>query len=229
MRKVSGLVVTLLFFISPCFAQINARSAPGHVIVKFSPLTLFDIDNTVQFGVEIPLGHEKLTLQQDLGYGHSSFSIWYSGYDYRPDKEIFKTRTQLRYYYFGKKWARGYVGPEFMFKKVIYRENKFVGMDCVNGTCGYFENKDIKSARSVGAAHVKAGWQFYFSNRMTLDVFTGFGLRQYRVRSLSDGVDDFNFSGSGYFWENNRPGSIETFPSLAMGFNIGIMLGKFED
>lgn len=229
MSKASVLTFLLSFSICPCFAQIDARSAKEHVIVKFSPLTLFDIDNTVQFGVEIPLGHKNVTLQQDLGYGRSSFSIWYSGYSNRPDKEIFKSRTQLRYYYFGRKWARGYVGPELMFKKVVYRENRFVGMECVNGVCGYFENKDIKAARFVGAAHVKAGWQFYFSNRMSLDVFTGFGLRQYRVRSLSDGVEDFNFSSSRYIWENSSPGSTETFPSLAMGFNIGIILGKFED
>jgi hypothetical protein len=227
-----------LFFCSACIfllsssvsAQIDAESAKDHVIIKFSPLPLFDADNTVQFGVEVPFGKSGFSVQQDLGYGKSSFNIWYTDYSNPPDKEIFKSRTQLRYYYFDARRVRGYVGGEFLFKKVVYRDNQWVGMECGDfGTCSFFQNKDIKIGRYVAAGHVRMGWQFYFGSRMTMDLFTGFGLRNINVRAITPGLENARYSRPREMWSNTAPGSNEVVPSLVLGFHFGIVLGKFED
>ncbi|MCF2504791.1 DUF3575 domain-containing protein [Dyadobacter sp. CY107] len=211
--------------------QIDAESAKKHVIVKFAPLALFDFDNSVQFGVEVPLGNSGMSVQQDFGYGHSSFNLWYSTETERPRKETYKSRTQLRYYYLERRRYKAYVAGEFLLKKVIYSENKWVGMECEQpwGNCGYFENKFVKTGRTVGAGHVKMGWQFYFGNRMALDVFTGLGFRSISVKSITPTLENTRIPRTDRWFEYDTPGTSEVVPSLAMGFHFGIILGKFDD
>ncbi|MCE7066168.1 DUF3575 domain-containing protein [Dyadobacter sp. CY326] len=211
------------------FGQIDAETAQQHVIVKFAPLALFDFDNAVQFGVEVPLGTSGMSLQQDLGYGHSSFNMWYENESIRPRKYTYKSRTQLRYYYMTRRRVKAYVAGEFMLKKVIYAENKWVGMDCLDGNCNYFENKFVKTGRTVGAGHVKLGWQFYFGNRMALDLFTGIGFRNISVKAITPGLDNANIPRTDRWFEYDRPGVNEIVPSIAMGVHFGIVLGKFGD
>jgi hypothetical protein len=230
MRLFLICIIGSFFQFNAVFGQVNAEAAKRNVIVKFSPLPLFDADNTVQFGVEVPLGKSGISLQQDLGYGQSKFSMWYSDYTNPPNKETFKSRTQLRYYYFDGRKVRGYLGGEVLLKKVVYRDNQWVGMDCNEfGTCGFFQDREIKIARFVGAGHFRMGWQFYFGSRMTLDLFTGVGMRNIRVRAITPGLEDMRYSRPKEMWANTSPGSNDVVPSLVLGFHLGIILGKFED
>lgn len=210
------------------FGQVNAETATEHVIVKFAPLGLFDYDNVVQFGVEVPLGTSGLSVQQDLGYGHSSFNLWYTS-EPGPRKETYKSRTQLRYYYYPRRRFKAYVAGEFLLKKVIYAENKWVGMDCSGWDCGYYENRFVKVGRYVSAGHVKMGWQFYFGNRMALDLFTGLGIRNIRVKSITPVLSDMRVERTDSWFGYDTPGTNELVPSVAMGFHFGIVLGKFEN
>ncbi|KAA0988716.1 hypothetical protein [Dyadobacter aurulentus] len=228
----NALLYVLIFCLIHAGAsgQVDAETAADHVIIKYSPLPMFDFDNTIQFGVEIPFGQSGVTLQQDLGYGRSTFNAWYTEQTNVPDKSTYKSRTTLRYYYFGKRRVRGYVAGEFMFKQVVYRENQWVGMDCSGfGGCGYFENKDIRIARIVGAGHAKMGWQFYFPSRLTMDLFAGLGMRSIKVRTLTPGLDNALIRGPDEFWAESTPGTREIVPSLVLGFHLGFVLGKFED
>ncbi|NIJ54995.1 DUF3575 domain-containing protein [Dyadobacter arcticus] len=211
-------------------AQIDAFNAKSHVIIKYSPLPMFDLDNTIQFGVEVPLGKSGLTIQEDLGYGHSSFSMWYRETSDVPNKATFKSRTQLRYYYFDRRRVRGYVGGEFLYKKVVYRENEWVGMDCSGfGGCNYFEEKKYKVGRFIGAGHARLGWQFYFPSRMTMDLFTGLGWRKISVRTITPGLENTNITIPDEFWTNANPNTKDFVPSLVLGFHLGIVLGKFDN
>ncbi|MCF0062586.1 hypothetical protein MUK70_01445 [Dyadobacter chenwenxiniae] len=214
-----------------CFGQIDAESAQKHVIIKFSPLALVDFDNSVQFGVEVPLGKSGLSLQQDLGYGPTGMNMWYEPGDDRPNKETFKSRTQLRYYYLTRRRMKPYVAGELLLKKVIYSDNKWVGMECEQpwGDCNYFENKLVKTRRMVHAGHAKAGMQFYFSSRIAMDLFAGVGFRNIRVRSISDLPANTRIPRTDRWFEYDTPGTNEFIPSLAMGVHFGIILGKFED
>jgi hypothetical protein len=231
MRLFFTLLAGCCFLAFCSYGQINAETAKEHVIIKFAPLALFDFDNTVQFGVEVPLGKSGMSLQQDLGYGHSSFNIMYGTELDRPQKEIYKSRTQLRYYYMERRRVKAYVAGEVLLKKVIYAENKWVGMECDQpwGNCAFFENKYVKTGRTVGAAHAKLGWQFYFSNRMALDLFTGIGFRHISVKSITPGLDNAQVPRTNRWFESDIPGTSEFIPSLAMGFHFGIVLGKFDD
>jgi hypothetical protein len=122
------------------------------------------------------------------------------------------------------------MGGEILLKKVVYRDNQWVGMDCNDfRTCGYYENQDIKIARFVGAGHFRMGWQFYFASRMALDLFTGFGIRSINVKAITPGLEDMSYSRPREMWSNTAPGSRNVVPSLVLGFHFGIILGKFED
>jgi hypothetical protein len=230
MKLLTYSLALALLVCSEGFAQFDGYSATNHVVVKYSPLPMFDFDNTIQFGVEVPLGNSGWSVQQDLGYGHSKFNIWYYDNANPPNKATYKSRTHFRWYYYTKRRVRAYVGGEYLFKKVIYRDNQWVGMDCSGfGGCGYFENKNVKIGRAVSAGHIRGGWQFYFSNRMTLDLFTGFGMRLIKVKSLTPGLTNANFSAPDEFWVNNSVGSEDLVPSVVLGVHFGIMLGKFRE
>lgn len=225
-----GTFLCLLLAISAKVdAQVDAFTAARHVVIKFSPLPLFDLDNTVQFGVEIPLGTKGLSLQQDLGYGNEAMNGWYEDQNAGPDdKQTFKSRTNLRYYYFQRKRVRGYVGGEVMLKQVLYRDTQWVGMDCADGSCNFREERDLKIVRHAAAGHVKFGWQFYFDSRMTIDLFTGIGFRSIAVKELSGKLENARYSRIGEFWEMTTPGDRAFVPSFAGGVHFGFVLGKFR-
>lgn len=227
--KWSVVVVVLGMLITQSvLAQVNPEESRKHVILKWSPLSLYDVDNTFQLGVEVPLPDSRFTLQQDIGYGHGSFNLWYVGSNNRPDKSTIKARTQFRFYYLERPRFRAYVAGEYLYKRVVNQKQDWIGRDCnVSGGCSFFENVQIKQGRFVNALHAKAGWHFYFSNRMSLDVFTGFGLRQAKMRMITPGVQDMNLERAWWFGNSsfNNP---EVIPSLAVGFHLGFALGKFN-
>ena len=229
MTRTLRLICLCIILGTAGYGQIDPEQSREHIILKWSPLSLFDIDNTFQVGAEIPLKNNQFTIQQEVGYGRSSFNVWYAQEDSRPDKETLKSRTQLRYYFYEKSRFRSYIAGEYMYKRVVNRETQFVGMDCGgSGGCAYFEEKKVSQGRFVSALHAKVGWQFYFSNRTTLDLFTGFGLRKANVRIITPGVENARFNNDWLFWRDNSVGSHEVIPSLSLGFHLGIALGKFR-
>lgn len=209
--------------------QIDAQSAEKHVIIKFAPLALVDFDNAIQFGVEVPLG-KGISVQQDLGYGPKGINGWQSTSDNPAEKQTFKSRTNLRYYYLERRRMKPYVSAELLLKRVIYSQNKWVGMECSErwGPCNYFENKMIKTRRMVGAGHAKAGMQFYFSSRIALDLFAGVGFRSIKVRSMTSLPGNVRVPRNDNWFENDTPGTNEFIPSLSLGAHIGFILGKFD-
>lgn len=230
MKRILLTVSILSATICGSVAQvIDAESAKNHVIVKYSPATMFDFDNTVQFGVEVPLGKGDFTIQQDLGYGTSAFNLWYYDEDPSPDKRTFKSRTQFRFYYFERRRMRGYVGPELLLKSVVYRENQWAGMECVSGNCGYFQQHQVKMAKQAVAVHARVGWQFYFTNRMALDLFTGIGFRSITGKSLTPENGNRQIYAIDDIWTSVSPRTREFVPSVALGVHFGIVLGKFKD
>jgi hypothetical protein len=222
-------ILSILVLISTfaAYSQVDTREMKEHVTLKFLPLGLFDFDNTVQVGVEVPFSNNRFSFQQEVGYGHSSFNIWYHEDGRHPDKSTIKTRTQLRFYFYEKRRARSYVAGEFLYKRVINRQSQWVGQNCIYGDCDYLEYKDVRFGRFVNAVHVKVGWQFYFSNRMTLDLYTGFGVRDIRGRTLTPNAGNATMTDDWFIWNNRRGTYREVFPSVTPGFQIGFSLGKF--
>lgn len=212
-----------------CLAQFDVESAKRHVIVKYSPLPMFDFDNTIQFGVEVPLGIGNFALQEDLGYGNSSFNAWYDNDD-RPDKQIFKSRTHLKWYFMERRRMRAYVGPEILYKKVVYRDSQWAGRDCDSGfgPCSFFQNQDVRVDKNVVATHARFGWQFITPSRFTFDLFAGVGFRQIFATSHSPGIPDAEIRRIHDNWEDLDPNKNEIRPSAVLGFHLGIVLGKYR-
>lgn len=229
MRSAIFTVLTLLSFSHACFAQFDVESAKRHVIIKYSPLPMFDLDNTIQFGVEVPLGKGSFALQQDLGYGNATFSAWYDG-DSRPDKQIFKSRTHLRWYFMERRRMRACLGPELLFKKVVYRDSQWAGRDCAGpfGPCSFFQNQNVRVDKNVVAAHARFGWQFITPSRFTFDLFAGLGFRQIFATSHSPGIPDAEIRRIHDNWEDLDPNENELRPSAVLGFHFGIVLGKYR-
>lgn len=231
MRRSLFTFLALLCSLGSCFAQLfDVETTKRHVIVKYSPAPMFDFDNTIQFGVEIPLGKGNFSLQQDLGYGPSRMSAWHRYDDDGPDKQTFKSRTHLRWYFMEKRRMRVYVGPEFLYKKVVYREAQWVGKDCDGpyGPCSFFQSQDVRIDKNVVAGHARFGWQFVKQNRFTFDVFTGVGFRHIFNTSHSPGVPESQVRGIDDVWEYLRPNESDLRPSAVMGFHLGIVLGKYR-
>jgi hypothetical protein len=226
--NISILALCLLMYHSG-IAQVDPEESRKHVILKWSPLSMYDIDNTVQLGVEVPLSDSRFTIQQDVGYGHASFNVWYADRGSRPDRNTIKARTQFRYYYLERSKFRAYVAGEYLFKRVENRGVRWIGRDCaISGGCSFFENMPVSQGRFVNAVHAKAGWHFYFSNRTSLDVFTGLGFRQAKLRMLTPNVQNINLDND--WWIGNAGfNDPEVIPSLSLGFHLGIALGKFHD
>ena len=210
-------------------AQIDLEQSRKHVILKWSPLSLYDFDNTFQLGVEVPLPDSRFTIQQDIGYGQANFNVWYMGRNSnRPDKSTIKARTQFRFYFLERSRFRAYVAGEYLYKRVVNRKQDWIGRDCaVSGGCSFFENMYVRQGRFVNALHAKAGWHFYFSNRISLDVFTGFGLRRIEMRIITPGVQNINLDRA-WWLGNSAFNNPEVIPSLAVGFHLGVALGKFD-
>ncbi|SEJ72839.1 hypothetical protein SAMN05216327_117113 [Dyadobacter sp. SG02] len=230
MRSTLFIFFVLLCTLGNSFAQpFDVETTKRHVIIKYSPAAMFDFDNTIQFGVEIPLGKGNFALQQDLGYGPSRMSSWQND-DNDVDKQTFKSRTHLRWYFMEKRRMRAYVGPEFLFKKVVLRESQWIGKDCSGpwGPCSFFQNQDVRIDKNVVAGHARFGWQFIKSNRFVFDVFTGIGFRHIFNTSHSPGVPDYEVRGIDDVWEFLRPNESDLRPSAVMGFHLGIILGKYR-
>lgn len=229
MRSILITVLTFLYPFCSCFAQFDVESAKRHVIIKYSPLPMFDFDNTIQFGVEVPLGNGDFALQEDLGYGNSSFSGWYDKDD-RPDKQIFKSRTHLRWYFMERRRMRAYLGPEVLYKKVVYRDSQWAGRDCDGpfGPCSFFQNQNVRVDKNVVAGHARFGWQFITPSRFTFDVFAGVGFRHIFATSHSPGVPDSQVLRIHDNWEDLDPNKSDLRPSAVLGFHFGIVLGKYR-
>lgn len=230
MIRILPTVFALIYPLYGALAQFVVESAKRHVIIKYSPLPMYDFDNTIQFGVEIPLGKGDFSLQEDLGYGDSGFNLWFNEREDMPDKQIFKSRTHLRWYFVEKRRMRAYIGPEFLYKKVVYRENQWIGRDCEPGfgPCSFFENKNVRLDKNVGALHARFGWQFITPGRFVFDVFTGLGFRSIGVKSNTPGVSDSEIRSMNDFWDRIHPREPDVLASLVAGFHLGIVLGKYR-
>ncbi|GHB65201.1 DUF3575 domain-containing protein [Persicitalea jodogahamensis] len=225
MRKCLTLVWLILAGTNT-FAQIPKPDSLGAIIIlKITPLALFDLDNTVQVGLEVPMKNPAWTIQQEAGYGHSAFNLWYGERRQHPDRETWRFRTQIRYYFRQQNQNSPYLAGEYLFKKNSEEKYESVGVDCTNGPfgpCAYFQNRATHLGRFVSAFHVKWGWQFPMGERMTFDTYVGGGIRSLTVRYLSLPENAQINNGRGFFdFRTDRPGRYGPLPSFSAGFHFG--------
>ncbi len=227
MKKRCTLALLLLVSASG-YAQVLRPDTLGSVVIlKITPLTLFDLDNTLQLGLEVPFRDPAWTFQQEMGYGHSAFNLWYNERENYPDRETWRFRSQLRYYFRKNNQSSPYIAGEYLFKKNSEERTESVGVDCPNGRfgpCAYFQVKERHLFRFVGAFHVKWGWQFKMGNRWYFDTYVGGGIRALQVR-YQDGMDrtDFGWRFRSLF-RDSAPGRYGPSPSFSAGVHFGYRL-----
>lgn len=226
MKKPFALILLLL---TPAYGYAQAPkpdSLGSVVILKITPLALFDVDNTLQLGLEVPFHNPAWTFQQEVGYGHSSFNIWYTERENYPDRETWRFRSQLRYYFRNNNQSSPYIAGEYLFKKNSEQKTESVGVDCLNGPfgpCAYFQIKDRNLGRFVNAFHIKWGWQFRMGGRWYFDTYVGGGIRALQVRYLDGGGRSLDNRGISIF-RKDTPGRYRPIPSLSAGVHFGYRL-----
>lgn len=196
------------------------------VVLKWAPLSMLDYYNTFQVGAEIPFSNPRFSFQQEFGYGHSRFNVWFAERDDVPDRHIFRSRSQFRYYF--KEWNsfRLFAAAEFALRRSRTFNAKYIGVDC-DGECSYFRETEYTTERLVNALHGKFGFQTWLSRRVSLDVYTGFGLRTVKNKSLTPGISP-SWDDDGGWWDEPNASFREPSPSFVPGFQIGIRLGKIR-
>ncbi|MPR32226.1 DUF3575 domain-containing protein [Salmonirosea aquatica] len=224
------LGVLFVCSLASAYAQVPSPDTLGSVIIlKVTPLALFDLDNTVQAGIEVPLWNPAWTVQQEVGYGHSAFNLWHVERDEHPHRETWRSRSQIRYYFHKRNQQSAYIAGEYLFKKNSEEQFESVGYDCTGGRfnqqCAYFKNQDTHLGRFVNAFHIKWGGQIVMGERWLMDIYLGLGIRALNVRYLGlprntrsdDQVDFFSI-------RTDIPGRYRPTGSLSMGFHFGYRL-----
>ena len=193
-------------------------------VVKFAPLSLFDIDNTVQFGFE-RLVSQHSAVQLELGYGPQGMNLWQSSQNERySDREIWRGRAEWRYYLDKTNQPRGrYVALEGFYKQVNVRESGTVGVGCTTGPCQYYQVFSSPLQKYVWGGHVKFGRQFALlaNDRLLADFYLGLGFRRRIIDRFQPDGDSFYYRSAGLTLFDSFSSIPYALISLSYGAKIG--------
>lgn len=193
-------------------------------VVKFAPLSLFDPDNTIQFGIE-RLVSQHSAVQLELGYGVQAMNLWQTSQNERyGDREIWRGRAEWRYYFTPTNQPQGrYIALEGFYKQVNIRESGSFGVGCNGGPCQYYQLFSAPLQKYVWGGHVKVGRQFALTadNRLLADVYLGLGFRKRTVERFQPPDDSYYYPYSDYTLFNTYSSIPYAIISVAYGAKIG--------
>ena len=212
-----------------------------HPILKLAPLSLIDIDPTVQVAVEIPL-RPQWSIQQEVGYGWPSLGLFNYQRDLAPkSKSTFRARTEIRYYFSpGFRQQTGlqsgpggfYVAGEALYKRMKHTADSPLPNSLQTSfPLPVVVNERARITRQVYGMHAKIGYQAVVSRsgktpQFVVDVYMGVGFRIVSVRQTSGST----LRGRAFdTWSFTRFEPFEGTlgkPSLAGGVKIGWMINS---
>ncbi|CAN5600225.1 hypothetical protein BH09BAC4_BH09BAC4_39890 [soil metagenome] len=192
-------------------------------VVKFTPLSLFDPNNTIQFGLERLLS-QRHSIQVEIGYGWQGMNLWdMSQHGQYSHLENWRGRVEWRYY-----WRGGFIGPylalEGLYRQANAFENGTIGLGCETGQCQYYQLYSLPISKYVWGGHIKFGRQFAISTnkRLVGDFYGGLGIRGNTVDRFSRPVGALDFRSSGGFLSIDPfTSSANVFISVSYGIKIG--------
>lgn len=212
-----------------------------HPILKLAPLSLIDIDPTVQVAVEIPL-RPQWSIQQEVGYGWPSLGLFNYQRDLAPkSKSTFRARTEIRYYFSpGFRQQTGlqsgpggfYVAGEALYKRMKHTADSPLPNSLQTPfPLPVVVNERARITRQVYGMHAKIGYQAVVSRsgktpQFVVDVYMGVGFRIVSVRQTSGpalrgrAFDTWSFTRFEPF-----EGTLGK-PSLAGGIKLGWMINS---
>jgi hypothetical protein len=220
----------------PTMAQ---RPPVARWVIKFAPLSLFDVTNTIQFGVEHLQQRGRGAWQVEVGYGSGTFALYplYKNGDRQRSLETWRGRAEYRLYEkSSQRWGgpsyrrpRGnYVAFEGFFKQVNNREAGSVGQGCEDGSCRYYQYYQTPVMTYNVGGHVKVGTQFWLSSNREgghwlMDIYGGLGFRLIateRPGLPADGQQRYSQNYEVFDYQSGR----SVIPSITMGLKLGFAL-----
>ncbi|TAE30644.1 MAG: DUF3575 domain-containing protein [Cytophagales bacterium] len=199
-------------------------------VIKIAPLSLIDLDATIQAAVEIPL-RQRLSIQQEIGVGWPRLGLAnYQKELTTAQKNTLRSRTEIRYYFSPELLRKGleksstngfYAAGEVLVKRMNVK--------------GW--RNAASTQRHIYGLHAKIGYQGVLSSKhpqFVVDVYVGAGFRVVSVRQVSGSpVGPNNFVHNTGLFAYNEPRSrfdpIDRLlhkPSMAAGVKLGWMINS---
>jgi hypothetical protein len=194
-------------------------------VVKFAPLSLFDPDNTIQFGIERLFGQHN-AVQFEGGYGFQGMNLWQSSQNTRySHKEVWRSRVEWRYYLNKTDRPIGrYIAVEGFYKQVNVRESGTLGVGCTTGPCQYYQLFTTPLQKFVWGGHVKYGRQFPLirdNNRLLADIYLGLGFRVRQIERFQEPNNQFYYGPGNFTLFDAFSPTPYALISVAYGAKIG--------
>lgn len=228
--------------ISICMAQskedetIRKNEIPYGPILKFEPTAIAHNYSKIMFGVEYFI-NSKLSLQHEIGpvvsienyvlfedqnkyekfYGGAlNNEIRYQVYNNKDNLDALKKRG------IDRTLKSLYLALELNYNQTHIDSYVSAGFDCdASNLCTYYQKTDAIYIRRWLGLGVKAGFQFVFSNNLSLDMNSGIGVRRLWVEDNYTLPPEAVLSYSGINFTYN-----EYLPYFNLCFLIGYCLGN---
>lgn len=221
--------------------RIRSLNRTPRWVVSVAPLALFEIENTIQIGVERLLAGRH-SIFAEFGYGPRRLNMWRSSnYDESGGWETWRGRAEWRIYlgrgqhssrpphlrFITQKPLGRYIAFDLAYKQVNGQETGTIGRDCEGGPCQYYQRFQSRVVKTVWAGHVKLGHQRMLDlsgdNRLLFDIYIGLGLRQRSLdhygRPEADDAGPLWITASG--WSNGISSDFLLIPNISTGLRFG--------
>lgn len=197
------------------YAQDRQAGTPfsPKIIVKYSVLSLAELENTFQVGVEY-LYRPKIAFQQQFGYTFNTpldHNLW-----------GIRSRSEMRFYYTKGDRAQAYVAPEILYKflqqygtRTFWREEG-----------AYQQTIAFRANRNVIGFMPKIGLtNNIFENNFAVDFAFGIGVKAtYYDSNVPGNVVNENFFFTNEYFNNSlRNSGFEVLPNLYIGLLLGFV------
>ncbi|WP_428659768.1 DUF3575 domain-containing protein [Runella sp.] len=221
----SKWALALLILVNTIVVTLHAQVIPlPKAILKTIPSTLIDPDNTLTLGLEVPLTN-RWSVQQEVGWGHNSFNVYSSEREEYPNRQTWRFRSQIRYYFSDISSPNGsfFIALEYFRKNVLTDQIQSVGRDCdpLTGACAYFQVLPVRINRQVSAGHFKWGYAFSTQSKITIEIYMGLGIRSLIVKDNSGRTMTNIFRNRFLTFRPDTPGNYGTMPGVSAGIALG--------
>ncbi|WP_259016199.1 hypothetical protein [Emticicia fluvialis] len=233
MKQFILILLANMFFLNLSLAQDSLQKK--HLIVKFAPLAMFDVDNTFQMAAEHNLSGKRWTLSEEFGYGTGKANLWGNSFNSSKSdfRENFRAKIEARKY--KEAFTGRYAAYELFYKQINDRYSKNVARECENGACNYYETVSYPVNKFVVGLTAKIGYQlrirdeFKKNTKFVFDFYVGAGIRRIIINhhdNSGPGEDYWNYGRKSLF-DNSGLGYKDArfnIPHLALGFKLGYII-----
>ncbi len=241
-----------LFYLLGMTLAANAQDStialrkPTRAIIKIAPLSLLDLDATVQGGLEYRTGG-RTSVQGEFGYGRKGLPLLGSDLKNYLKAEVWRGRAEVRFYTGRYRTNRrqniairsdfplgNYWAIEGLYKRInVLKQENIYSTETSSQTGSSVSIGALQRpiSRYVLGSHLKIGRQFAFYDpykrlfsRTLIDIYIGAGVRWFTNDVPPPvGPNPFPTCGCGIGRSLTNPQS-GVLPSIAAGLKLGFAL-----